>query len=372
MNLCVLTYMYPGKHNTSDFVFVQQLVDAIASYGHHVHVVCPYNVLHYRKFCPSKENYAIGNGKVSVYRPWYLSFALWHIGSFYPTFWLRRKALKTALKRMPIPDAMYGHFWDSAFSGFEYAKLYHVPLFVASGESEIEFALNDQTRDFCQYVSGVICVSSKNKQESIDLGLTTEEKCIVAPNAINSQLFRKLEKNECRKKLGIPQNAFVLAFAGWFIDRKGSKRVSQAIASIDEGQTVYSIFIGEGKEEPDCSNILFKGKVPHDRMPIYLNAADAFVLPTLHEGCCNAIVEAMACGLPVISSDLTFNHDICDETNSILISPRDIDAIKKAILLLRDQKEIRSKLSEGSLRKAESLTIEKRAAIIIDFIENNK
>jgi len=361
--------MYPGRHNTTDFVFVKHLVEAIASFGHHVYVICPYNFLHYRKYSPSIEVYSVGKGQVTVYRPWYLSMALWHIGSFYPSLWFRGKALNSALNKIPIPVAVYGHFWDSAYSGYEYSKKNNLPLFVASGESEIDFEYNKKTIDFCKYISGVICVSSKNKEESISLGLTSEKKCLVAPNAINNKLFKKITKSECRDKLGMPQDAFIIAFAGWFIERKGSKRVSQAISLINEGPRVYSIFIGEGTEEPDCPSILFKGKVQHDKMPIYLNAADVFVLPTLHEGCCNAIVEAMACGLPIISSDLSFNKDICDETNSILINPKDIEAIKNAIIQLRDKKDVRERLSKGSLKKAESLTIEKRAANIIDFIK---
>ena len=92
-----------------------------------------------------------------------------------------------------------------------------------------------------------------------------------------------------------------------------------------------SIFIGSGEQTPEIDGILFCGKLPHDQIVHYLNAADVFVLPTLAEGCSNAIIEAMACGLPIISSDLPFNDDILDAENSIRVNSLDVESIAEAI-----------------------------------------
>lgn len=372
MNLCFITYKYPGKHNTSDYAFVKQLVDAIAQLGHHCFVLAPFNISHYRKLSESKEEYACGKGKVTVYRPGYLSFSNLHIGKFYPSKWTHKLALKKAFRMLNVrPDAIYGHFWDSAYNGYEYAKTNNIPLFVATGESEIErlFSFPDDQKAFSDYVSGVICVSSKNRDESISLGLTTAEKCAVFPNAVNAELFKKLDKEQCREQLNLPQDAFIIAFVGWFIERKGPQRVAEAIKRI-QGKPVYSLFIGKGEQESHCDNILFKGALPHDQVPLYLNAADVFVLPTLHEGCCNAVVEAMACGLPVVSSNLPFNWDVLDDTNSIMVDPNSIDELADAIRALRDDSLKRSLLAKGALKKAASLSIDKRAKSIMDFIES--
>lgn len=371
MNLCIITYKYPGRHNTSDYAFVKQLVDAIASLGHHCYVIAPFNISHYKRFSEPVEIYEVGEGDVSVYRPGYLSLSNFHIGHFYPSSWLHNRAIKKAFKMMHNkPDAIYGHFWKSGYIGYRYAKESCIPLFVATGESEIKtmFSLKPDVMDFAKYVSGVVCVSSKNRDESVELGLTTADKCIVLPNSVNSDLFCKRDKSECRNQLGLPQDAFIIAFVGWFIERKGAKRVAAAINQIKDCK-VYSIFIGKGEQDPNCSNILFKGSLQHDDVPLYLNAADVFVLPTLHEGCCNAVVEAMACGLPIISSNLPFNWDVLDETNSIMIDPMSIDEIENAIKTLHNDRKLLRRLSEGSLKKAEDLTIDRRAKAITDFIK---
>lgn len=135
------------------------------------------------------------------------------------------------------------------------------------------------------------------------------------------------------------------------------------------GRQVFSIFVGEeGDCKPSCENILYCGKVKHEELPFYLNAADAFVLPTLKEGCCNAIVEAMACGLPIISSDMDFNDGLLDERNAIRVDPMDVEALAQAIVRLRDDEMLRRQMGAESLRRAQSLRIADRAAAILQFI----
>lgn len=139
-------------------------------------------------------------------------------------------------------------------------------------------------------------------------------------------------------------------------------------------ESIKSIFIGSKISDqkidysPNCPGIVFCGKLPHEKIPIYLNCADVFVLPTLAEGCSNSIAEAMACGLPIISSDLDFNHDILDETNSILINPLDVTAIAGSIRFLKDNPIKRHKMSLASLRKAKELDLATRAVKILNFM----
>lgn len=370
MKICFITQKYPGKHNQSDYSFVKQLVDAIAAQGNDCYVVCPFNVLHYHTISRVREDYSVGKGKVSVFRPWYYSFSnkirfLRRLGGK-----SHQRALQKAFSVLPtLPNVVYGHFWHSAYEGYAFAKKHEIPLFVASGESEISklFTPPADMDEFAKYVSGVICVSSKNRDESISMGLTTVEKCGVFPNAVNVELFHKRDKGECRRQLGMPQNEFIVAFVGWFNERKGSLRVAEAINRIGG---VKSIFIGKGEQEPVCDGILFKGALPHEKVPLYLGAADCFVLPTRAEGCCNAVVEAMACGLPVISSNLPFNWDVLDETDSIMVDPENIDEIAHAIKCLHDDVPLRERLAVGALRKAESLTIDQRAKAIVGFIKS--
>lgn len=376
MNILVISSGYPSV-NRPEYPFVEQLCNEWARQGHCITVIAPHSrtkrlVRKLLKVDFKRETFSSDNGgSVTVYSPEYWSFG--NKGKCGPNQFMFERAVKKVAKHLPKPDFVYGHFWHNARRGYEIARKWNVPLVTASGEAEIEQTANTaKDKAFAEYVKAVVCVSTKNKNESIELRLTTADKCAVFPNSIDENLFYKKDKQEIRTKLGLPHDAFIVCFVGGFIPRKGPDRVANAIKSLNN-PNIKSIFIGGGQDgcliRPNCEGILFQGKISHDDIPDYLNAADVFVLPTLHEGCCNAIVEAMACGLPIISSNLPFNWDILNGQNSIMVNPMNIEQIAEAINKLYSDKKLINSMSDASLTTASGLTICKRATKILEFIK---
>lgn len=364
--------------------FIGVLCRELTRQGHEVTVVATQSVLsvirHRIGMMPEyyEDEVTIGKEvkKIKVYRPKVIAPGT---GGKLENFarWLFRKKVEATVEKLNENfDIVYCHFWLYATYMIKYVRTHNVPLFVATGEDTIKtetlggnFYINALKTD----TKGVICVSTKNKNESIEKHLTTEDKCIVLPNAIESELFYKMDKKTIRQHLGYPVDAFIVAFCGRFNHRKGAFRVAEAIQKCNN-PNIKAIFIGlpiEGQTKlPECDGIIFRGALPHEDVAKYLNAADVYVLPSLAEGCSNSIVEAMACGLPIISSDLPFNYDILDKENSLLVDPMDVDAITMNITMLYENRDMCSKLAESSLAKAAELTIEKRAMKIIQFIQS--
>lgn len=374
MNICVVSEGYPTKEIPA-YTFVEQLCNAIAMQKHTVSVVALRWLTDYlfrKRKIPYFRDSIIGDNVIRIFSPMVTSFGKGKSLSSLSEKLCSYKVCRSLDKLDVKPNVIYGHFWSNAYLAYPYAKKYNIPLFVATGESVITFDANTKDKkEFCNYVSGVICVSTKNKNESIAKGLTKEHKCKVFPNAVNDSIFHIIDKKQCRRKLGITENDFVVSYVGRFSNRKGPNRVADAIRHLND-RTIKSIFIGTGhdsfSESLNCDGIIFKGELSHELIPEYLNASDVFVLPTLHEGCCNAIIEAMACGLPVISSNREFNVDVLDATNSILVEPLNIVEIADAIKKLKNDRKHLLKMGEASSLKAESLRIEQRADNILQFI----
>ena len=275
-------------------------------------------------------------------------------------------------------DILYTHFWGATSLVYQYAKENELPLFVACGESGDHFEgtlknfSSKVLKEMPSAVTGVISVSSENKRKCTEKELANTKNIEIFPNCINADVFYKKDELETKKQLGIKEEDFVIAFVGGFIPRKGPDRIAKAITKLNDPQ-IKVMFIGKPFSgfpyDFDCPGIIHKGPLDHELLPKYLNCSNAFVLPTQSEGCCNAIVEALAIGLPVISSEGAFNDDILDENNSIRVNPDDVDAIATAIKTLKDNPELCKKMSEYSLSRHEEYSIEGRAKRILDFIQ---
>ncbi|GAB7086273.1 glycosyltransferase family 4 protein [Marinifilum fragile] len=375
-DICFISDGYPYK-GEAEFTFVAQLVEAIADTKTKCIVIAPQSItrvfLSTKNKRPTMWKYKTDRGnEITVYQPLTLTFSRLRVfGESISYLFARFKINKILNGLRKKPSVIYGHFWQNAYAGFPFAYKNRIPLFVATGESKIWIQSLTKFKDkdkFVSFLSGVIAVSTKNKEESIQLGLLKEDKCKILPNGIDKNKFYKKEQKLCREKLNFPQEVFVVCFVGAFIERKGVLRVNDAVNSLNDS-SIKCLLIGKGEQEPEQTNLLFSGSLPHDKLVDYLNASDVFVLPTLNEGCCNAIVEAMACGLPVISSDRSFNHDILNDRNAILVEPSDIGEIANAIDKLKKDASLRSMLSRNALETAKDLSVEHRAKLIVEFIK---
>ena len=373
MKIAVISPNFPTKRSIS-FMFLEQLCREFVDQGHKVIVVAPQSItkLIKKKTVPEKvktEVYTSNGNKIVVYRPYYISWG----NCRFTTQQLCRVVYKTLGKYAKECDVVYGHFWESAYAGLRFASKYSKPLFAVAGEDYIifdQFLQEKEKEELRKKTNGVICVSTKSKVETLKHNLSYENRCEVIPNAINPSLFYVKDKKELRNKLGIKKDDFVVAFVGQFSERKGPLRICEALNRIDNHQ-IKAFFLGSGPQDPVYSNTIKKGTINHDELPDYLNASDVFVLPTLSEGCCNAMIEAMACGLPIISSDASFNWDVLNEINSILIDPNSVSQIQDSIMKLYKDKQLRENLACGAKETATGLTLKKRAERIVSFISKS-
>ena len=142
-----------------------------------------------------------------------------------------------------------------------------------------------------------------------------------------------------RKELKIDSNTIIFLSIGELIKRKNHKSFIKAIALCNDSRCIY-VIAGDGEREQSLKKLVTKLQVENKvfflgyRRDInnLCNAADIFVIPSIHEGLSVALMEAMACGKPVIASKIRGNVDlIIPDKGGLLVNTFDVNGYKDAI-----------------------------------------
>jgi glycosyltransferase involved in cell wall biosynthesis len=189
----------------------------------------------------------------------------------------------------------------------------------------------------------IIFVSSKQKEALLSLKKNKQDP-VVIPNGYSEEEIYPVPVEIARARLNIPLNRRVLLSIGNLEEYKGHKYLIQAMKKVVERYPDAVLYIvGKGSLEGELRSlsqtlgleghvILAGGGKPREEIPLWINACDVFVLPSLHESFGIVQIEAMACGKPVVatrnggSEDIVVNSDI-----GMLIEPANVDALADAI-----------------------------------------
>ena len=188
-----------------------------------------------------------------------------------------------------------------------------------------------------QAAQGLLAVSQGLADDMAALGID-QGKITLHRTGLDADLFRPYDRKMCRDQLGLPRDVPVLATVGALIPRKGQKFAIEALALLPDA---ILLLAGKGADEAALKSmaerlgvadrVRFLGAVPHDELPIVLNADDVFLLPTASEGLANAWVEALACGTPVVTTPIPGAQELITDPTLGRLVPRDGAAIAAAV-----------------------------------------
>ncbi len=170
----------------------------------------------------------------------------------------------------------------------------------------------------------VFSVSESLRQLAINLGLPPAKGRVIG-NGIDLERFQPVAREEARRRFGLAHDARVLISVGALVERKGFHRVIECLPELMQEQPeLHYLIVGGANPEGDMQaelraqvaaaglekHVHFLGALPPDELKWPLSAADVFVLATSNEGWANVFLEAMACGLPVVATDVGGNREV--------------------------------------------------------------
>jgi len=178
-----------------------------------------------------------------------------------------------------------------------------------------------------RHADGLVAVSRGLKQRLANLGIA-EERVHVLRNGVDPALFRPTDRDAARQALGLTRPT--LLAVGNLVRLKSHRMMVEALVGLP---AVDLVIVGEGPERAAiealarqrqvADRVRLLGHVPQDRLPDIYSAADLLLLVSTHEGWPNVLLESMACGTPVIASDVDAIADIVavPEAGRILTGP---------------------------------------------------
>lgn len=267
--------------------------------------------------------------------------------------WLERSVHPklAALHAARAIDAIDAHFgYPDGVGCVRAAQRLRIPVFVTLRGMEVDAIrhprIGPQLARALRQASGCIAVSYSLRDLAVGAGVDPEH-VLVAPNAVDRTSFRPGDRAAARSQLGLPASSPLIVSVGHLIAGKGHGVLIRALATLRQTRPDARLaIIGGPAYEPDHPRALaqiaretglqdavtFVGAVKPDAVGRWLQAADVFALATEREGCCNSVLEALAVGLPVVTTPAGDNpRFVQDGVNGQIVGIGDVAATAAAL-----------------------------------------
>lgn len=287
-----------------------------------------------------------------------------------------------SLKRQGRLDLIDAHFaYPDGYAAVHLGRWLDVPVTVTLRGTENRHLRDPALAPLVQYTlthaNRVFSVAGALIDLAKQFGLPADKARVIG-NGVDSDRFYPLEQQEARAKLNLPSSGKFIVSVGGLVERKGFHRVIEQLPLLLQTHPdLHYLIVGGSGPEGDFSGELhaqvkrlglqsrihFLGSMPPDQLKIPLSAADVFVLATRNEGWANVFLEAMACGLPVVTTDVGGNREVVSAEYLGKIvpfgdGPALASAIDDALTNQWDRKAIRSYAQANSWTSRISVLLE--------------
>ena len=261
------------------------------------------------------------------------------------------KSVERCIKKHKIAfDLIHAHFtWSAGYVGSKLKETYAVPFIItAHGMDIYELPFRNpfyQKAITCILNSAdhIITVSQKNLASIRKLDIKKPVSVIL--NGYNASVFFPRDQKKCREELGLPRDKKILVNVAKLYDAvKGHEILIRAMEEVTKRRDdVVCYIVGDGELRPSLENLIAQlhlqhcitivGAKPHHEIPVWMNACDVFVLPSLNEGNPTVMFECLGCGKPFIGTRVGgIPETISSDTYGLLSEPGNVQDLAGTIL----------------------------------------
>lgn len=264
--------------------------------------------------------------------------------------WLTGRAIATAAAAF-APDVILSYWlYPDAWGAERVARALDVPFVAGARGSDIRVrdAISRRlTRTVVRGADRLLVVSADLGRLAVrDYGADAARVRVIA-NGCDSSIFRLRDRAAAREATGVAANAELIVYVGRLVPEKGLRELVEAVKNLRKIRPhVQLALIGGGPMHEELGAlaadsaglIRMPGAEPPERVARWMAASNLVTLPSYSEGHPNVLVEALACGRPVVSTPVGGIPEVVDESCSILVPPRDATALAGALGAVLDRR----------------------------------
>jgi len=355
LNVLIVTSQFPNSQEPTKGIFSYHIAKGLKSFCD-ITVIAPIPWVPQSRFTKIlPERYQINDipfqeriDGIEVYHPRY--FVIPKISGFmhgFSMYFPLRNLIKQLHQQRGFDIINARWIFPDGFAATLVANKMGIPIIVSALGCDINLYINFRLRKpqllYALRKAGLIStVSMALRDRIIELGISPEKiRCIY--NGVDIEVFFPKDQKECRKKLFLNEEGKIAIFVGGMFPVKGVEYLIQAFNLLHmNGKEDYRlILVGDGilrgslekqaKELISKQKITFVGNKPHQEISDWINASDLLCLPSIREGRPNVIIEALACGKPVVASNVGGIPELVSNINGILVAPKEPVELAKAI-----------------------------------------
>ncbi|MGH9368025.1 MAG: glycosyltransferase, partial [Thermoanaerobaculia bacterium] len=341
MSVVFLVTGYPTAAGNIEGIFHRTLAEALVRAGAQVEVVSPMPRVPWplasvsRKWADYSETAAEYRlDGVVVHRPryWQIPRAN-YLGARHGSF---ARCLGKSVTR--VPQVIHAHFaYPCGMAAVRVASRWRVPVVLTLHGSDVNVLPEKGRRArrlFLAAIKGATFVSAVSEALADRTERLAARRPTVIPIGIDLRPYGGLpDKSVARETIGIPPDVRVALFVGALVKTKGVGLLLEALERIGRPD-VLGVFVGQGPLRPAISSAprtRCVGGIPHEKIPMYMRAADVLALPSFSEGMPTVLVEAGAASLPVIATSVGGINELLSDGRGLLIPPNDVAGLVTAL-----------------------------------------
>ncbi len=256
---------------------------------------------------------------------------------------------------------------------------YLMPKFQQFFEPDQLGRLQRNTARAVQRAAHVLALSENTKRDVATYYKVAPERITVVYPGVDTGIFHPVESDDVKKKYGLQQPYWI--HVGALQPRKNVRRLLEAMRLLkSRGDLDHRLVLAGGsgwlegvtrqavKDLQLEQDVVFLGRVPTEEVPALMCGAVLLATPSLYEGFGLTVLEAMACGVPVLASNTSSLPEV-GEGAAILLDPDDTEAWAGALEKVSSNSEVARQMREDGLRQATRFTWQKSAEKVLGVLE---